>query len=83
MVLRLISRVSGFEAIHYGVSEKDGIIDYDMALDLAKKHKPKLIIAGCSSYPRFIDFSVFRRIADEVGAILLIDMATFCRAGCM
>lgn len=63
-----------FNCVPYGV-DKNGYIDYDNVLELAKKHKPKLIIAGASAYPRIIDFKKFREIADEVGAYLMVDMA--------
>ena len=63
-----------FNCVPYGVDE-NGYIDYDNILELAKKHKPKLIIAGASAYPRIIDFKKFREIADEVGAYLMVDMA--------
>ena len=64
-----------FNAIHYGVREDDMRIDYDQVLALAKEHKPKMIIAGGSAIPRQIDFAKFREIADEVGALLMVDMA--------
>ena len=63
-----------FNCVPYGV-DKNGYIDYDNVLELAKKHKPKLIIVGASAYPRIIDFKKFREIADEVGAYLMVDMA--------
>jgi len=66
-----------FNAISYGVMKETGLIDYDSVLSLAKKHKPKLIIAGGSAYSRVIDFKKFREAADEVGAKLLVDMAHF------
>lgn len=66
-----------FKAVHYGVSRDTSRIDYDEVLDLAKLHRPKMIIAGGSAVPRIIDFAAFRRIADEVGAYLLVDMAHF------
>ncbi|WP_173918572.1 serine hydroxymethyltransferase [Halobacillus sp. Marseille-Q1614] len=59
----------------YGVTEKDERIDYDAVLEKAKEVQPKLIVAGASAYPREIDFSKFREIADEVGAYLMVDMA--------
>ena len=62
-----------FNCVPYGV-DKNGYIDYDSILELAKQHKPKLIIAGASAYPRIIDFKKFREIADEVGAYLMVDM---------
>lgn len=64
-----------FNAIHYGVRKEDMRIDYEEVLALAKEHQPKLIIAGGSAIPRQIDFSKFREIADEVGALLMVDMA--------
>jgi len=64
-----------FNIIPYGVGEDTGRIDYDNLRDLAIKNKPKLIIAGASAYPREIDFSAFRTIADEVGAYLMADIA--------
>ena len=69
--------VSGkwFEVVSYGVKEDTHLIDYDELEAIAKKEKPKLIIAGASAYPRQIDFARFRQIADEVGAKLMVDMA--------
>jgi glycine hydroxymethyltransferase len=64
-----------FNIIPYGVGEDTGRIDYDNLRDLAIKNKPKLIIAGASAYPREIDFSKFKSIADEVGAYLMADIA--------
>jgi len=64
-----------FNAVQYGVSRQTGLIDFDEVRDLAKEHKPKMILAGASAYPRQIDFSKFREIADEVGALLMVDMA--------
>ncbi len=61
--------------VAYGVDPVTHCIDYDMVRDMAKKHQPKMIIAGASAYPRIIDFKVFREIADEVGAYLMVDMA--------
>lgn len=66
-----------FNAIGYGVREEDALIDYDELYQKAREHKPKLIIAGGSAYPRIIDFNKFREICDEVGAYLLVDMAHF------
>ncbi|HJB18160.1 MAG TPA: serine hydroxymethyltransferase [Candidatus Bariatricus faecipullorum] len=63
-----------FNFAAYGVNE-DGFIDYDKVLEVAKEHRPKLIIAGASAYARTIDFRRFREIADEVGAYLMVDMA--------
>ena len=63
-----------FNFAAYGVNE-DGFIDYDKVLEVAKEHRPKLIIAGASAYARTIDFRRFREIADEVGACLMVDMA--------
>ncbi len=59
----------------YGVSKKDERLDYDEILEIAKKVKPKLIVCGASAYPRIIDFERFRKIADEVGALLMADVA--------
>jgi len=59
------------------VKREDSLIDYDEVERLAKEHKPKLILAGGSAYPRVIDFARFRKIADEVGAYLMVDMAHF------
>lgn len=64
-----------YNTYHYEVSEKDYLIDYDDILNLALKCKPKLIIAGASAYPRKIDFAKFKEIADQVNALLMVDMA--------
>lgn len=64
-----------FNVVPYGVMPDTEQIDYDNIRDLAKQHKPKMIIAGASAYPRALDFAKFREIADEVGAILMVDMA--------
>ena len=64
-----------YRFITYGVSSETELIDYDQVLELAAEHKPKLIIAGASSYPRTIDFAKFRQIADMVGTKLMVDMA--------
>ena len=66
-----------FNAVAYGVDEKSHLIDFDEVAALAKEHKPKLIIAGGSAYPRIIDFKRFREIADSVGAYFMVDMAHF------
>lgn len=66
-----------FNAVGYGVTKEEGRIDYDQVEALAKEHKPALIIAGGSAYPREIDFPRFRAIADSVGALFLVDMAHF------
>lgn len=66
-----------FNCVTYGVDSETHLIDYDEVRAVALEHKPKLIIAGGSAYPRTIDFKVFREIADEVGAYLLVDMAHF------
>jgi glycine hydroxymethyltransferase len=66
-----------FSIIPYGVSKKDERIDYDELMALAKEHKPKMILAGYSAYPRVLDFPKFRAIADAVGAVLMVDMAHF------
>ncbi len=66
-----------FKAVHYGVRRDDQRIDLDEVAALARQHKPRIIIAGGSAYPRVIDFARFRAIADEVGAYLMVDMAHF------
>jgi len=66
-----------FNAVQYGVRKEDALIDFDEVERLAREHKPKMIIAGGSAYPRVIDFARFRKIADSVGAIFLVDMAHF------
>ena len=66
-----------FNAIQYGVGKDTALIDYDEVENLALENKPKLIIAGGSSYPRIIDFKKFKEIADKVGALFLVDMAHF------
>lgn len=71
--------VSGkwLNSVAYGVKKDDGLIDYEDVERLAREHHPKLIIAGGSAYPRVIDFERFRKIANEVGAYLMVDMAHF------
>jgi glycine hydroxymethyltransferase len=64
-----------FKSVFYGLDSKTQQIDYDQARDLAKKHKPGIIVAGSSSYPRIIDFGLFKEIADEVGSYLMADIA--------
>ena len=64
-----------FNIVPYGVSDESETIDYEAVRALALEHKPKLILAGASAYPRVIDFKKFREIADEVGAYLMVDMA--------
>ena len=66
-----------FDAVHYGVHPETEHIDYDQVRDLARQHRPKLVIAGGSAIPRLIDFAAFREIADEVGAKLMVDAAHF------
>ncbi|MFT8519162.1 serine hydroxymethyltransferase [Acetobacter syzygii] len=66
-----------FNAVQYGVRQQDGMLDYEQMESLAREHKPSIIVAGGSAYPRIIDFARFRRIADEVGALLMVDMAHF------
>lgn len=66
-----------FSAKAYGIDPATGRLDYDQIRDLAKQHKPRLLIAGYSAYPRELDYEAFRSIADEVGASLLVDMAHF------
>lgn len=64
-----------FQFIHYGVGEKSGTIEYDKLRELAKEHRPKMIVAGASAYPRTIDFDAFADIARSVDAMLMVDMA--------
>lgn len=64
-----------YRVIPYGVSEQTETIDYDELERLAKEHRPKLIVAGASAYPRIIDYARFRKIADAIGAMLMVDMA--------
>ncbi|MBL7151433.1 MAG: serine hydroxymethyltransferase [Candidatus Omnitrophica bacterium] len=64
-----------YKIVSYGVDRKTEMLDYARIMELAKKHKPKMIIAGASAYPRRIDFREFRKICDKVGARLLVDMA--------
>lgn len=66
-----------FNAVSYGVSSTTEDIDYDQMRDLAREHRPKMIICGGSAIPRLIDFQAFRDVADEVGAILMVDAAHF------
>ncbi len=64
-----------YHFIHYGVNTKNGLIDFDDVRDLALRHRPKLILAGASAYPRTINFSAFKEIADEIRAYFMVDMA--------
>lgn len=64
-----------FNFVPYGVKKDTETIDYDALRDLTKKHKPKMIVTGATAYPRIIDFKLFREIADEVNAILMVDIA--------
>ncbi len=66
-----------FKVVPYGVRESDQRLDYEQLRALAREHRPKLIVAGYSAYPRALDFTAFRAAADEVGAILMTDMAHF------
>lgn len=66
-----------FNAVSYGVREDDHLIDFEQVASLAEQHKPKIIIAGGSGYSRIIDFKKFREIADNVGAVFMVDMAHF------
>jgi len=66
-----------YTIVHYGVSRETNLVDYDEVLALAKKHRPKLIVCGGSAYPRTVEADRFREVADEVGALLLCDMAHF------
>jgi glycine hydroxymethyltransferase len=64
-----------YNIVNYGVAQTTERIDYDQLRDQAREHRPKMIIAGASAYPRIIDFAAFREVADEVGALLLVDVA--------
>ena len=66
-----------FNAVQYGVRREDALVDFDEVESLAREHKPKLIIVGGSAYPRTLNFARFRAIADEVGALMMVDMAHF------
>jgi glycine hydroxymethyltransferase len=66
-----------FDIVSYGVRQDTELIDYDEVRALAHQHRPKMIITGATAYPRLIDFAAFREIADEVGAILMVDAAHF------
>src|SRR5207237_158714 len=66
-----------FTAVQYGVRADDHRIDFDQVERLAHEHRPRILIAGGSAYPRQIDFARFRAIADEVGALFMVDMAHF------
>ena len=66
-----------FDAVQYGVRRQDALVDFDEVERLAMEHKPKIIIAGGSAYPRTLDFPKFREICDKVGALLMVDMAHF------
>ncbi|MBX3171868.1 MAG: serine hydroxymethyltransferase [Candidatus Eremiobacteraeota bacterium] len=68
---------SHFEIIHYQVKPDTELIDYDQVAELARQHRPKVLLAGYSAYPRTLDFEFFRKLADEVGAIFMVDMAHF------
>ncbi len=71
------ANISGkyYNVVSYDINHETGLIDYDQIRDMAKKHQPKLLIAGASAYPRAIDFSIFADIAHEVGAVFMVDMA--------
>jgi len=74
-----------YNVVTYGVDTNTELLDYDTIMELAKRHRPKLILAGASAYPRVIDFKQFRKICDEVGAYLFVDMAHIAglvAAGC-
>ncbi|MEH0021685.1 MAG: serine hydroxymethyltransferase [Desulfobacter sp.] len=64
-----------YNFVHYGVSNEEGTIDYDQMAALAKEHRPKVIVAGASAYPRIIDFNRFAEVATAAGAVLMVDMA--------
>jgi glycine hydroxymethyltransferase len=76
---RAAPNISGkwFRAVQYGVRRDDGLLDYEELEMLARREKPKMIIAGGSAYPRIIDFARIRAVADEVGAVFMVDMAHF------
>src|SRR5690349_5801291 len=64
-----------FKSVQYGLSPETGLLDYDQVAAMAREHKPRVIVAGASAYPRFFDYAKFRAIADEVGAAFVFDMA--------
>ena len=66
-----------YTIVHYGVSRETNLVDYDEVLELAREHRPRLIVCGGSAYPRTVDTAEFRKIADEVDALLMCDMAHF------
>jgi len=66
-----------YTIVHYGVSRETNVVDYDEVLELAQEHRPRLIVCGGSAYPRTVDTAEFRKIADEVDALLMCDMAHF------
>jgi glycine hydroxymethyltransferase len=66
-----------FDVVSYGVRENDGLIDYDEVRDIARRERPKMIVAGATAYSRWWDFATFREIADEVGATFVVDAAHF------
>src|SRR5579872_5449188 len=64
-----------YNALAYGVRKNDELIDFDEVRSLAREHKPKMIVAGASAYPRTMDYAPFREICDEIGAVFMVDMA--------
>lgn len=68
---------SHFEIIHYSVRQDTELIDYDQVAELARQHRPKVLLAGYSAYPRVLNLEFFRQMADEVGAVFMVDMAHF------
>ena len=64
-----------YESVAYGVDPETEVLDYDRVMEIAKEARPKMLVAGASAYPRVLDYEAFRRIADEVGAVLMVDMA--------
>ena len=64
-----------YRIVGYGVDRETETVDYEQVARLAREHRPKVIVAGASAYPRFLDFARFRQIADEVGAVFMVDMA--------
>ena len=71
-----------FNAVQYGVRREDGLLDYEQLESLARAHKPKLVIAGGSAYPRAIDFPRIRALADEVGAYFMVGYGALRRVDC-
>jgi glycine hydroxymethyltransferase len=66
-----------FRSVQYGLSPETGLLDYDQVASLAREHKPRVIVAGASAYPRFFDYARFRAIADEVGTAFVFEVTTW------